>query len=325
MLHKKISDKQVCFFCLDPDHLISNCRIWKQKVAASRPKSTALVNTLGDVGNYTTATCGYQPFLLDGTVSHSPDSEGKSVKILRDTGSVQLFIREELLPSLSNYSGADILIRGIGMQCLRLLLHDLYFKSDLVTGPVRLGDTSCLPVEGVDVILGNYLAGGNVFPRPVVISELNARDCSRLVQCFPTDFPACAVRHTQAEKLRDVVDPSETLLDNSSDHDLTSEKADVKENGKVETVPKLNPVLGVRRKQLVAAQKTHPLFPRCIESTVDLKTKCYKKSVSHGFQPKDVLVFFTEPGSALLAKFAGPCQVKEKLSDTDHVISTPDR
>ncbi len=41
-------------------------------------------------------------------MSYSSDSEGKSVKILRDTGSVQSLILKELLPSLSNYVGVDL-------------------------------------------------------------------------------------------------------------------------------------------------------------------------------------------------------------------------
>lgn len=57
------------------------------------------------------------------------------------------------------------------MGCLSLPLRDLYLMSDLVTSPVTLGVCSHLPVDGVDVILGNDLAGGDVFPRPLVISK----------------------------------------------------------------------------------------------------------------------------------------------------------
>ncbi len=70
-----------------------------------------------------------------------------------------------------------------------------------------------LPVEGVDAILGNDLAGGYVFPRPVEIGELNASDCSRLVPCFAPVFSACPVTYAQTRKFRDVVDLSETVLD----------------------------------------------------------------------------------------------------------------
>lgn len=74
-----LNSKRACFFCLEPNYLISDCRAWKQKVAASRPKSTALVYTLGDVANVTTVTSNseYQWFLLDGTLSYSSESERK--------------------------------------------------------------------------------------------------------------------------------------------------------------------------------------------------------------------------------------------------------
>ncbi len=50
------------------------------------------------------------------------------------------------------------------------------------------------------------------------------------------------------------------------------------------------------------------------------------KSVRRSFQPNDeVLVLLPEPGSALHAKFCGPYTVKEKLSETDYIINTPDR
>ncbi len=119
--------------------------------------------------------------------------------------------------SLQNFMLVFIMVPytvlGIGIQCLSLPLHDLYLRTDLVTSSVRLGVYSHLPVEGVDAILGNDLAGGYVFPRPVEISELNASDCSRLVPCFAPVFSACPVTYAQTRKFRDVVDLSETVLD----------------------------------------------------------------------------------------------------------------
>lgn len=148
------------------------------------------MHTVGNIECTTeTVTSAYRPFLLDGTVSHSPDAVGKSVKILRDTGSVQSLICEKALPASSVYSGSNILVRRIGMGCLSLPLHDLYLTSDLVTGPVTLGVCSHLPVDGVDVILGNDLAGGDVFPRPLVISELTQNYSLSVAHNFPAAFP----------------------------------------------------------------------------------------------------------------------------------------
>lgn len=57
-----------------------------------------------------------------------------------------------------------------------------------------------------------------------------------------------------------------------------------------------------------------------------MKTRYDKRSMSRSFQPGDsVLVLLPDPGSVFQAKFSGPYEVKEKLSDTNYVIHTPDR
>lgn len=39
---KKSDDRCVCFYCLDPGHLITDCKVWKQKNAISKTKPSAL-------------------------------------------------------------------------------------------------------------------------------------------------------------------------------------------------------------------------------------------------------------------------------------------
>ena len=45
---------------------------------------------------------------------------------------------------------------------LSVPLHKVVLTSDLVVGEVELGVRPCLPMDGVDVILGNNLAGDRV-------------------------------------------------------------------------------------------------------------------------------------------------------------------
>lgn len=73
--------------------------------------------------------------------------------------------------SLSNesYTGANVLLRGVELGCIKVPLHTVCLKSDLVSGCVQVGVRSQLPVEGVDLILGNDLVGGKVFSQPVVV------------------------------------------------------------------------------------------------------------------------------------------------------------
>ena len=47
-------------------------------------------------------------------------------------------------------------------------LHTVYLSSDLVSGPVIVGLGSLLPFEGVQLLLGNDLAGDKVVVNPIV-------------------------------------------------------------------------------------------------------------------------------------------------------------
>ncbi len=63
-----------------------------------------------------------------------------------------------------------------------------------------------------------------------------------------------------------------------------------------------------------------------VSSQSKMKDNYDKKSVKRSFKIGDkVLVLLPLPGSSLQAKFAGPYEIEEKLSDTDYVIQTPER
>ncbi len=88
---------QACFFCLDPNHLISDCKAWKQKHASdAKSKSVALMQTLPKLNDVRFTM--YQPFLFTGTVSLSSESEKRQIRILRDTGTSHSFVLREMLP-----------------------------------------------------------------------------------------------------------------------------------------------------------------------------------------------------------------------------------
>lgn len=62
------------------------------------------------------------------------------------------------------------------------------------------------------------------------------------------------------------------------------------------------------------------------QSQDKMKRQFDKSAVPRSFDPGDlVLVLLPIPGSALSACFTGPYEVLEKVSDTDYVISTPNR
>ncbi|KAI2644687.1 Transposon Tf2-9 polyprotein [Labeo rohita] len=257
-------ERRVCFFCLDPNHMISDCKAWKQKRAASKPKNVALVQSFCNASSRSEES--YQPFLFEGTVSLLPDSTPKSVTILRDTGAAQSFILADILPfSATSFTGNDVLIRGIEMHCVNVPLHTVYLKSDIVSGPVSLAVRPQLPVEGVDLILGNDLAGGTVFPRPIVSHKPCTSYKPDLAENFPSVFPACAVTRAQSKKFEKVVDLSRSFLvdDPESVECVLSITPDPDLAVPYEKLTSETP-LKVGREHLAAAQKADPSLARCV-------------------------------------------------------------
>lgn len=81
--------------------------------------------------------------------------------MLRDTGAAQsLIVSDVLRLAPETYTGTNILLRGVGAECIKVPLHRLFLRSDLVTGYVNVAVCTQLPVDGVEFILGNDLAGG---------------------------------------------------------------------------------------------------------------------------------------------------------------------
>ncbi|KAL2089323.1 hypothetical protein ACEWY4_014011 [Coilia grayii] len=162
------------------------------------------------------ASEGYGPFITTGYISLLGSSERKPVRMLRDTGASETFVVESALPfSPESSTGKCVLIRGIGMQTLSVPLHQIEFHSDLVQGEALVAVRSSLPVEGVEVILGNNLAGDRVWPDvpspPVVCSEVfsDVQNVDACVSQFPEVFTACAV--TRAKSRAQAINKSSVL------------------------------------------------------------------------------------------------------------------
>ncbi len=118
----------------------------------------------------------YATFISEGLVSLLDGSVEVPIKILRDTGAVDSFILESILPfSSQSETGESMLVRGMVLNTLSVPLHKVKLHSDLVTGEVVIGLRPVLPIEGVHLILGNKLAGDRVWPNvpssPMVLSE----------------------------------------------------------------------------------------------------------------------------------------------------------
>uniref|UniRef100_A0A9J7XUR9 Gypsy retrotransposon integrase-like protein 1 n=1 Tax=Cyprinus carpio carpio TaxID=630221 RepID=A0A9J7XUR9_CYPCA len=166
------------------------------------------------------------------------------------------------------HTGANVLVRGIEMGCISIPLHNVNLKSDLVTGLVQLGVCKRLPVDNVGLILGNDLAGGNVFPSPIVVSKPTVCDSPDVSATHPLAFPACAVTRSQSRSFQDVVDLSDSFLSGQpklvecklSEDELVSEHDS-------QLPVELHSIVG--REHLAAAQNFDPSLVNCISAAVD--------------------------------------------------------
>ncbi|XP_035864283.1 uncharacterized protein LOC118496498 [Sander lucioperca] len=170
------SDK-LCFFCRKSGHLVANCDAWKRKQQGSfqkPPKGVGLIKTFPRVQSLESLTpevpddC-FKPFIFNGFVSLSGKSEDqRPVRIPRDTACSQSLILSDVLP-LGLSSSVSAVVRGIEMGFVPAPLYQIHVQSCLVTGFFTVGARSGFPVDGVDFIMGNDIAGGKVRPVPEVV------------------------------------------------------------------------------------------------------------------------------------------------------------
>uniref|UniRef100_A0A7N8YF56 SCAN box domain-containing protein n=1 Tax=Mastacembelus armatus TaxID=205130 RepID=A0A7N8YF56_9TELE len=198
------AEKRECFYCPKQGHLIAVCPVQKRKEQNKTVKFTkssspvALIQTppptmplVGMVGNDKVDNA-FKPFVTQGLVSLENESTQIPITILRDTGAKQSVLRDDMLPfSTQSYCGSDILMWGVEMNIVRTPLHFVQLTSRVVSGKCRVVIRAQLPIEGVDLILGNDLAGGQVFPSPEVVESPTASACVSDVYMLnsPVVFP----------------------------------------------------------------------------------------------------------------------------------------
>lgn len=212
-------EADVCHYCRKVGHWKDKCPLLKSKgraspamlcVDAPRGKVEATVVPVG--------CSGFEPFITTARVSLAGSSESANIKVLRDTGAMHSFIVESVLPFSSGSQVNDfILMRGMELGCVPVPRYSVALECDFVSGVFPVAVRPALPVEGVGMILGNDICGGNVFasgpPPPVVMSEPFTSD---LVSDIGNEsFPVCAVTRAQAKNIAEsVVDlpASESVL-----------------------------------------------------------------------------------------------------------------
>ena len=158
----------------------------------------------------------YEPFLSDGFVSLNSDfAQSTPITILRDTGASQsLILADTLLFSEKTSSGTSVLIQGVECGFVNIPLHNIYLSSDLVKGPVTVGNRQTLPFNEVHLLLGDDVAGDKVVVNTLV-TDTPCMDQSPdpIEQDLSDLYPSCAVTRATAKEAM--------LTKNQSDIDLT--------------------------------------------------------------------------------------------------------
>ena len=235
-----------CNYCKKRGHVVSECYKLKRKQEQQSSESHQ-TGTVGHVSSYRSAPVqvlsvsedtvspveviekplsgsvmeSFKPFTHDGFVSLSGDFDHATpIKLLRDTGASQSLMLVDTLPfSDSSYSGTNVLIKGVDSQdFVPVPLHNVHLSSSLVSGPVTVGVRTSLPFEGIQLLLGNDLAGDKVIVDPLV----TAKPCvdqpvDPVEQEIFELYPACAVTRSMSKKSLDMsqdvdVDLMETFV-----------------------------------------------------------------------------------------------------------------
>ena len=119
---------------------------------------------------------------------------------MRDTGASQTLLLADTLSFPGKVSSECVLLEGI-CGFVTVPLHQVHLKSDLVSGPVSVGVRSTLPVEGVQLLLGNDLAGDKVKINQIMTDRPQLSNViDPIEEEIPDLYPSCAVTRAMAKK-----------------------------------------------------------------------------------------------------------------------------
>ncbi|XP_062894200.1 uncharacterized protein LOC134340683 [Mobula hypostoma] len=107
---------------------------------------------------------GRERFISARLVSVKEGLKPVPVRTWRDTGACQSLILKSVLEFSSETQTGEVEVKGVGEGTESVPLHQILLQSNLVSGLVTIGVRSELPMKGVEVLLGNDIAGGIVFP-----------------------------------------------------------------------------------------------------------------------------------------------------------------
>lgn len=218
--------------------------------------------------------------MSDGLVSltGSPAFQ-RTMRILRDTACSQSVMLSSVLPfSEQSACSYNTELRGVEMGCILRPVHCVNIESELVTGFFSVAISSELPIGGIDLLMGNDIAGGKVIPSLEVLDSPQRTDTCEVNSQKSDLYPACVITRSQALQCDDIALSDSVLMpvfSGEGELEKEWETATVSHgDGDAEPVctgpqaPVPAGTLPVTRDGLYAAQRADPTLRRCFLKVV---------------------------------------------------------
>ena len=153
-----------CDTCGRNGHSSANCRVnqnWR------RPDNPAQAKVIGAM-TIETKPDSYRRHLSTGYIGRvGHKGVKKKIKILRDTGaSVTAILREKVPLGIDIDAAERIWVKGVLSQPKRVPFCTIYLESDIISGPVKMCVLEEIPMDGVDILMGNELDNSLSAVRP---------------------------------------------------------------------------------------------------------------------------------------------------------------
>ena len=212
-------EEKICNFCHKKGHWKVDCYALKakEKSASYLAKGAAMAVPALSWGEVqvkgVNGSCqkleideSYRSFVSEGFVSLVGSNVKVPVKILRDTAAYDTFIEASVLPFNSeSATGSSIPVLGMGLKVINVPVHNVMLYSNFFQGLTSIAVRPALPVAGVNVVLGNGLAGARAWADvpPLSVMDLAPVARSQPLQHLITDSVG-PLPHSKSDKINDL-------------------------------------------------------------------------------------------------------------------------
>ncbi|KAK4328684.1 hypothetical protein Pmani_000881 [Petrolisthes manimaculis] len=139
----------------------------------------------------------FRAFTFTGRVALSQPDQTFPITILRDTGAAQSILVHDAVLNLSRkLTGEHVLLSDLSTSQVSHPLAQVYLECPFFNADVKVAvKYGVLPVKGVQLLLGNDLAGALIVPNVTTIDE----PFPEVLVEAPDLYPTCAVTRAQTK------------------------------------------------------------------------------------------------------------------------------